>query len=140
MEWPAIAARLRVPKNYWLVTVAPDNAPHTVPIWGVVVDEVFYLYSERTTVKARNIAANDEVIVHLESGSDVLIVHGRAHEVNELAELRVANAAFASKYSAPSEIEWVPTEDPNTIVWRLEPTRALAWHLSAMERQFRWSA
>jgi len=138
ISWPTIADRLRNPKNYWLATVSADGAPHSVPVWGVVVDDNYYLYSERDTVKARNLARNNRVVVHLESGADVVIVHGRALEVTG-AELDAVRQAFAVKYSDPDEIEWVPTADPQFIVWRLNPARAMTWQLDDMEgSQRRW--
>jgi hypothetical protein len=44
----------------------------------VVTGQVLYLYSERHTVKARNLAVNPRIVVHLESGEDVVIVRGTA--------------------------------------------------------------
>ena len=49
-----------------------------VPVWGVVTGETLYLYGERSTVKARNLAIDPRVVIHLESGADVLIVRGVA--------------------------------------------------------------
>ena len=76
MDWPEAAARLAASRNYWLGTTMPSGAPHAAPVWGVVAGQTLYLYSERSTVKARNIAADPRVVVHLESGDDVLIVPG----------------------------------------------------------------
>jgi general stress protein 26 len=141
MTWTEIAGRLADPQNYWLVTVSPEGLPHTVPVWGAVDDETLYLYSERSTVKARNIEANAHVAVHLESGADVLIVYGTALELTSSDEVAQGCEAFARKYTAASQIEWLPTADPGTILWRLEPTHALAWQLEDMDgSQRRWKA
>lgn len=141
MTWTDILQRLADPSNYWLVTVTPDGSPHTVPVWGAAEDDTLVLYSERGTAKARNIAGNPRVIVHLESGADVLIVHGTAVELNENAEVLRACAAFAAKYTAPEEIDWLPAPSPDLIVWRLEPTHALSWELQDMDgSQRRWNA
>ena len=141
MTWHDIAGRLTDPENYWMVTVTRQSQPHTVPVWGAVDGESFYLYSERNTVKARNIAANPHVAVHLESGADVLIVYGTAIELNDEAVVGRGCEAFARKYTAPSQIEWLPTPEPGTIVWQLEPRSALAWQLEDMDgSQRRWKA
>ena len=141
MTWTDVSERLADPSNYWLVTVAPDGSPHTVPVWGAVEDDTLVLYSERGTVKARNIAANQRIIVHLESGSDVLIVHGTAHELTETADVLRACAAFAAKYTAPEEFDWLPSPSPELIVWSVQPTQALSWELSDMDgSQRRWHA
>jgi hypothetical protein len=46
-----------------------------------VTGRVLYLYSERRAVKARNLAADPRVVVHLESGEDVVIVRGAAQDL-----------------------------------------------------------
>jgi general stress protein 26 len=141
MTWTEVAGRLADPENYWLVTVSPQSEPHSVPVWGAVDAETLYLYSERSTVKARNIAANSRVVVHLESGADVLIVYGTAVELTNVDVVNQACAAFARKYTTPSQIEWLPTTDPGTIVWRFEPSSAQAWVLEDMDgSQRRWKA
>jgi len=38
-------------------------------VWGVVIEDTLYLYGERRTVKARNLAADPRLVVHLESGT-----------------------------------------------------------------------
>jgi len=76
MTWAEVAARLAGARTYWLGTVTPSGAPHAAPVWGAVHDGTLYLYSERRTAKARNLAANPRVVVHLGSGEDVLIVSG----------------------------------------------------------------
>ena len=53
-----------------------------------------YLYSERSTVKARNLAADPRVVVHLESGEDVLIVRGTAEDVGAPAAVPAVVAAL----------------------------------------------
>src|SRR5260370_17719835 len=81
MTWAEIARRLAPARNYWLGTTLPSGAPHAAPVWGVVAGQTLYLYSERSTVKARNIAADPRVVVHLESGDDVVIVRGTAEDL-----------------------------------------------------------
>lgn len=81
MTWAEVAARLSAARSYWLGSTGPSGAPHAAPVWGVVTGETLHLYSERSTVKARNIAANPRVVVHLESAEDVLIVHGLAEDL-----------------------------------------------------------
>ena len=87
LSWAEVAARLAPARNYWLCTVMPSGAPHAAPVWGVVTGGTLYLYSERRTVKARNLAADPRVVVHLESGEDVLIVRGTAEDLGALASL-----------------------------------------------------
>ena len=87
LSWPEVAARLAAARNYWLSTTTPSGAPHAAPVWGVVTGGTLYLYSERSTVKARNLAADPRVVVHLESGDDVVIVRGTAEDAGSPAEI-----------------------------------------------------
>jgi Pyridoxamine 5'-phosphate oxidase len=57
VSWPEVAARLAAARSYWLSTTMPSGAPDVAPVWGVVISDVLYLYSERRTRKARNLAA-----------------------------------------------------------------------------------
>ena len=96
MTWAEVAARLAGARTSWLGTVTPSGAPHAAPVWGTVHDGTLYLYSERRTAKARNLAANPRVVVHLGSGEDVLIVHGT------VADLGVPGAVGAMLAHAPA--------------------------------------
>src|SRR5690242_18157462 len=99
LTWSQVAVQLAPWRSYWLGTTTPSGAPHAAPVWGAVLGEVFYFFSERSTVKARNVAADPRVIVHLESGEEVLIVGGVADDVGGPADLPAVVAAFAAKYT-----------------------------------------
>src|SRR5215471_14598492 len=97
MDWPEAAARLAASRNYWLGTTMPSGAPHAAPVWGVVAGRTLYLYSERSTVKARNIAADPRVVVHLESGDDVLIVRGTAEDLGSPARTPIRTSTWCTR-------------------------------------------
>ena len=119
LSWPEVAARLAVARNYWLSTTAPSGAPHAAPVWGVVTGGTLYLYSERSTVKARNLAADPRVVVHLESGDDVVIVRG----------------------TAEADRQYLPEADPDfDVVYAIRPQSAMMWRPADYEAsQRRWS-
>src|SRR6185312_13024686 len=71
MTWTEVADKLAGARTYWMGSTTASGAPHAAPVWGVVTGETLYLYSERSTVKARNLAGDPRVVVHLESGEDV---------------------------------------------------------------------
>ena len=141
MTWPEIAERLSAPRQYWLSTTTPAGAPHASPVWGAVTEETLCLYSQRNTVKARNLAADPRAVVHLESGEDVLIVYGRLDDVGTPAEVPRVVAALAAKYTRPEDQRYLPSNDPDfDVVYALRPQSAMAWRLddySASQR--RWS-
>jgi PPOX class probable F420-dependent enzyme len=140
MDWPEVAARLAASRNYWLGTTSPSGAPHAAPVWGVVAGQTLYLYSERSTAKARNIAADPRVVVHLESGDDVLIVRGTAEDLGRPAQAPHVVSALAAKYTAPGDRQYLPDADPAfDVVYAIRPRAALAWRLADYDgSQRRW--
>src|SRR6516164_4490961 len=138
MDWPEVAARLAASRNYWLGTTMPSGTPHAAPVWGVVAGRTLYLYSERSTVKARNIAADPRVVVHLESGDDVVIVRGTAEDLGVPAQV----PALAAKYTAPGDRQYLPDADPDfDVVYAIRPRSAMVWRLADYAAsQRRWSA
>src|SRR5215472_491986 len=98
MTWAEVADRLAAARTYWLGTTTVSGAPHAAPVWGAVTGGTLYLYSERSTVKARNLAADPRVVVHLESGEDVLIVRGTAEDAGAPAQFPAVVDALVAKY------------------------------------------
>jgi PPOX class probable F420-dependent enzyme len=142
LQWAEVAARLAGPRNYWLGTTAPSGAPHAAPVWGVVLGQTLYLYSERSTVKARNIAADPRVVVHLESGDDVVIVRGEAEDLGAPAQVPHVVSGLAAKYAAPGDAEYLPGADPSfDVVYAIRPRSAMVWQLADYDgSQRRWQA
>jgi hypothetical protein len=104
----------------------------------VVVDERLYLYSARSTVKARNVERDPRVLVHLESGADVVIVHGRLADLGRPRASGAVVAAFARKYDQPWEQPFLPHRDPSfDVLWVLQPDRASSWTLPDSEASMR---
>ena len=126
LSWAEVAGRLAAARNYWLNTTTPSGAPHAAPVWGAVAGQTLYLYSERSTVKARNIAADPRVVVHLESGDDVVIVRGTAEELGVPAQVPEVVAALAAKYTARGDRQYLPDADP-TSTWSTRSGHGRRW-------------
>jgi PPOX class probable F420-dependent enzyme len=141
MTWTEVADRLAEARTYWLGSTTASGAPHAAPVWGVVTGETLYLYSERSTVKARNLAADPRVVVHLESGEDVLIVRGVAEDLGPPAAVPSVVTALAAKYTRPQDQQYLPDYDPDfDVVWAIRPRSAMAWRLDDYDAsQRRWS-
>ena len=107
MTWTEVAGRLAAARTYWLGSTTASGAPHAAPVWGVVTGETLYLYSERSTVKARNLAADPRVVVHLESGEDVLIMPDRDPDFDVVWAIRPRSAmAWRLDDYAASQRRW----------------------------------
>jgi nitroimidazol reductase NimA-like FMN-containing flavoprotein (pyridoxamine 5'-phosphate oxidase superfamily) len=141
MSWAEVAERLAAARNYWLGSTTASGAPHAAPVWGAVTGGTLYVYSERSTVKARNLAIDPRVVIHLESGEDVLIVRGVAEELGAPADVPAVVAALAAKYTRPEDRQYLPDADPAfDVVYALRPRSALAWRLDDYAAsQRRWS-
>lgn len=142
MTWGEVAGRLAPARTYWLSTTTRSGAPHAAPVWGAVTGETLYLFSERRTVKARNLAADPRVVVHLGSGEDVLIVRGVAEDLGPPAANPDVVAALDAKYTRPEDRPFLPSADPDfDVIYAIRPASALAWRLDDYHgSQRRWPA
>ena len=75
-------------------------------------------------LKARNLAHNGAVSIHLESGDDVVILEGNAVEVdlNDAATFKNLDGASREKYKMPLMI--IPEE---SVLYSVHPRTVLAW-------------
>ena len=134
LPWSFVDERLARARNYWIVTTRPDGRPHVTPAWGLWVEERLYFGSEPRARKARNLAENPNVAVHLESGDEVVILEGAAEVVTDpdpaLAE-RVAAASVAKYGVGSSDIEGSFAVRPRVVLaWRSGssfPATATRW-------------
>jgi len=117
LSWEFVDAQMAAARNYWLATAGPDGRPHAMPVWGVWVDGVFYCSGGPATRWNRNLAANPNLVVHLESGDSVVILEGQAQQITDPALLERVGAAYRAKYDTPHG-------EP---LWALRPRRAFAW-------------
>ena len=123
VPWPEAAAKLERARNYWLATTRPDGSPHAMPVWGLWVDDGFVFSSGSQTRKTRNLAREPRVIVHLESGEDVVVVEGTAEPVTDEVELRRIGEIYTAKY----DFEFDPLAAGDYPVFRVTPKIAYAW-------------
>lgn len=141
LTWDEIAERLSESRHYWLHTTGDTGTPNASPVWGVVLDGVLYHYTTSRTRKARNLERNPRVVIHLESASDVLIVHGHLRRVGHPRDHPEVLRSFEDKYDDASEVPFLPSSDPSfDVLYALEPARAMAWHLPDTEAStVRWA-
>jgi Pyridoxamine 5'-phosphate oxidase len=115
LPWSWADERLAASRNYWIITASADGAPHATPVWGVWVDGAVYFGTDPNSRKGRNIAHDRRIVVHLESGDEVVILHG------EVAIVDVGDSildAYVAKYGH---------RPPVKRLFELRPRLALAW-------------
>lgn len=125
LSWAYVIERMTEAQNYWIGTVSPDGRPHATPVWGLWVDDRLYFGGSPQSRRSRNLAANPALCVHLESGSEVVILHGDAEELrapDQSLRMRLIEAS-ATKYGYTPKSE--DYDAPGT--WVFRPRMVLAW-------------
>lgn len=133
LAWDHVDERMAEARNYWVATTRPDGRPHCAPVWGAWADEVFYFGTGPNSRKTRNLSENPNVVIHLESGDDVVILEGIAEEVGALDQLlftRIADA-YAAKYVLPETGEEFRPSGADGM-YAVRPRVVFAW----LERDF----
>jgi hypothetical protein len=78
LPWKWAEQRLRKSHNYWITTVKPDGAPHTMVVWGLWMEGAFLFSTGSKSRKAGNLAANPRCVVCTEDAHEAVIVEGVA--------------------------------------------------------------
>lgn len=117
IEWSWVADQMSEARSYWVATNRPGGPPHVVPVWGVWLNDEFHFFTDPDSLKARNIRRDSRVVVHLESGDDVVILEG------ELVS-HPATAEIVSAYETKYDMSF--GEHPGD-VYTLNVSKALAW-------------
>ena len=109
-------------RNYWVCSTRPDGRPHAIPVWGLWLDEVRWFSTDPRSYKARNLTANPEAVVHLESGDEVCVIEGTARRV----AAQQLPGSFAAEYQLKYEIE-LDLSNENFGFYLFAPRVALGW-------------
>jgi nitroimidazol reductase NimA-like FMN-containing flavoprotein (pyridoxamine 5'-phosphate oxidase superfamily) len=137
LPWSYVTERLERARNYWICTTRPDGRPHAAPVWGVWVDGALYFGTGPRTRKARNLAANRAIVVHLESGDDVVILEGIAEELDDVAPAlfaRIADASAAKYQERPEDASGMfAVRIRAAYAWHNFPKDATRWVFPAQE-------
>ena len=123
VPWEKVEERLVSARNYWIGSTIPGGRPHAMPVWGVWVEGAFFFSTDPVSRKGKNLAANPEVVVHLESGDDVVILEGSVEDAVGHADLKKVDLAYYAKY----QFHMVGDEAPSGTILMLRPRKALAW-------------
>ena len=137
LPWSHVTERMAQAQHYWVCTVSPDGRPQATPVDGLWLEDQLYFGGSPQTRRSRNLAANPAVCVHLESGTDVVILHGDAHELRAPDQSLTARLAEASvkKYGYSPKPEdfgagGTYVVRPRVVLaWKQFPKDATRWHL-----------
>ena len=102
IPWSDVDARLRSLREIRVATSSPKGRPDATPVWFWWDGEAVDFTCAAVANKARNIAAQPEVVLLNGDGADPIIIKGRAERVTDRDELERVDRAYAEKYVAPS--------------------------------------
>lgn len=131
LPWERVEAQLLDALHFWAVTVRADGRPHVIPRWGVWTEGAFWYDGSPDTVHVRNLAANPQMALHLESGAHAVVLEGTAapSEPLDAAFGRHLSERFGAKYGplgyTPEPDAWSGEGAGGLVVFR--PVKALAW-------------
>jgi Pyridoxamine 5'-phosphate oxidase len=119
LPWDWARERLTSSHNYLITTVCPDGRPHTMVVWGVWLDDVYYFSTGSTTRKAQNLATNPHCIVCNENVEEAVIVEGQARQLTLPEIPDPAFAVYFKKYGWKLDPEMGP-------VFKVTPSKVMA--------------
>ncbi len=123
LTWDWVTTRLETARSYWIASTRPDGRPHSAPVWGVWLDGALYFGTQRSAVKARNLAVRPDVVAHLESGDEVVIIEGRALPTGDTPLMPRINARYRDKYGIDPDADPIP----DSLMLCVRPQVVLAW-------------
>ena len=113
LPWNFIEERMSAAKNYWITTATRKGKPAATPVWGAWLEGKLYFDGSPATRRGRNISNNPKVIVHLESGDEVVILEGEAVILKSAPDrdlAQILSKAYTAKYGplgyAPGPESW----------------------------------
>ncbi len=120
--WKRAEELFATARLYWVVTVRPDGRPHAVPEEGLWLDGTFYFGAAPYTRRARNLARNPEIVVHLEGGAEAVIIEGKAERVADQSILARLADLNVTKYGPRPQ-----PEEQAASTYALRPRTAYSW-------------
>lgn len=122
IEWTDdLRTRATASEDYWLATVRPTPAAHLVPIWAIMLDDVFYMATQPHAQKVKNVQAHTRVALSINDSKHPIIVEGVTHFL-ELPATQNVQDAFQTKYNWNLNGE----ADPYILIV-LTPDKLITW-------------
>ena len=100
LPWSWAAERLIATRNYWVITVAANGQPHSLPVWGVWddADKQFMFSCSPNAKKVRNIAANPRVALTNSDSIECVSVQGSAVRLTDMERIDTWVERYIAKY------------------------------------------
>ncbi len=123
VSWSWASKSLASAHNYWVATSRRDGMVHAAPVWGLWLEGSFFFSTDPMSRKGRDLSGNPSIVVHSESGNDVVIIEGVAERVKSRSSLL---APLADLYEKKYRFR-VDFSNPSYTVYAVRPRAAYAW-------------
>jgi hypothetical protein len=116
--WSEVEKKLTSARNYWIATASPQGMPHAAPVWGIWHRGAFHFSTDPQSRKGIHLAANNAIVVHLDSGDDVVVLEGIAERLSTEVSIDELDATYFQKYGFHLQ---------GDSTYRVEPLKVFAW-------------
>lgn len=114
--------QLTAARNYWICTTRRDGRPHAMPVWGIWLDGAVWFSTSPDSAKGRNIARDPRIVIHLESGDDVVVIEGEVERPRDSDALARFVEEYDRKYGYRMELT-----SENHGIYLVRPRVANTW-------------
>lgn len=118
--WSYAVERLTRARGYWISTTCSDGRPHSVPIWGVWLRDVFAFSTGAQSRKSKNLERDPRVVIGVEPAEDSIVLEGTATPISDTGFIREFKRSYAEKY----EMDMDEFSEP---VWAVTPAVAFSF-------------
>jgi hypothetical protein len=121
LDWAWVQEQLESAPTYWVLPrtdASPSGYPHPRPVWGLWLDDALHLSIGSPLIRSA-LSTDPRLTVHLDSGTDVVVVEGHAVPVSSTEEAVLQ--AYEGKY------DWQYDEAQYGPISRVSPQNVMAW-------------
>jgi hypothetical protein len=117
LDWQWVQKQLESAGTYWVIPCS-DGYPHPRPVWGLWLDDALHLSIGSPVIRGA-LASDPKVTVHLESGTEVVVVEGQFIPATTTDPNVIA--AYNDKY------DWAYDEAAYGPIARVAADTVIAW-------------
>lgn len=98
LPWKWAEDRLKKSRQYWIATTRSDGRPHVMIVWALWMDGVLYFSTGKQSVKARNLAQNQNCVMSTEKANEAVILEGVVETERDVRRIREFIRMYEKKY------------------------------------------